>query len=409
MASTNSEIVKEFRFFRVYKDGRIELFSPPCPKVPPSDDPVTGVRSKDVTISSEPPVSARIFIPKVSDPNQKFPLLFLVHGGGFCVMSAFAPRYHLFCNTVSAQAGAVIVSVEYGLFPDRPIPACYEDSWAALHGVSAGGNISHTLAFRVGSIGLPGVKAEDLAKLGCERVLIFVAEKDHLNVVGKNYHEDLKKSGWGGRVELFESHGEEHVFHMDNPKSEKAVEVTNNGFSMMSAFSPHYHNFCSRVLAQAGVIVVSIEYGLFPERRLPAYYEDSWVALQWVESHVGGNGPEPWLNDQVNFKKVFFGGDSSVHPFFGGAEDDEMWLFMNPIHGGLKDPKLKPHMEDLAKLGSERVLIFVAEKDDLNIAGKNYYEELKKSGWKGRVELVENHGGDHCFHLRHPPMKRLCS
>ncbi|XP_031266628.1 probable carboxylesterase 1 [Pistacia vera] len=298
MASTDSEIVKEFRFFRVYKDGRIESFFPPCPKVPPSDDPVTGVRSKDVTISSEPPVSARIFIPKVSDPNQKFPLLFLVHGGGFCVMSAFAPRYHLFCNTFSAQAGAIIVSVEYGLFPDRPIPACYEDSWAALQwvashvsgngpepwlndhadfnkvfisGVSAGGNISHTLAFRVGSIGLPGVKvvgmilvhpyfggteddemwllmcpnngglqdprlkppAEDLAKLGCERVLIFVAEKDHLNVVGKNYHEDLKKSGWGGRVELFESHGEEHVFHMNNPKSEKAVEVINKFVSFL--------------------------------------------------------------------------------------------------------------------------------------------------------------------------------
>ncbi|KAJ0010241.1 hypothetical protein Pint_34444 [Pistacia integerrima] len=237
--------------------------------------PSPGVRSKDVTISSEPPVSARIFIPKVSDPNQKFPLLFLVHGGGFCGMSAFAPRYHLFCNTVSAQAGAIIVSVEYGLFPDRPIPACYEDSWAALQSggvpLSAGGNISHTLAFRVGSIGLPGVKvvgmilvhpyfggteddemwlfmcpnngglqdprlkppAEDLAKLGCERVLIFVAEKDHLNVVGKNYHEDLKKSGWGGRVELFESHGEEHVFHMDNPKSEKAVEVTNKFVSFM--------------------------------------------------------------------------------------------------------------------------------------------------------------------------------
>ncbi|XP_044489647.1 probable carboxylesterase 1 [Mangifera indica] len=298
MASTDSQIDKEFPFFRVFKDGRIQLFEPPCPKVPPSDDPITGVRSKDVTISSEPPVSARIFIPTLSQPKQKVPLLFLVHGGGFCMMSAFAPRYHLFCNTVSAQAGAIIVSVEYGLFPDRPIPACYEDSWAALQwvashvggngpepwlndhadfskvfisGVSAGGNISHTLAFRVGTIGLPGVKvvgvilvhpyfggtgddamwlfmcpnngglqdprlkppAEDLAKLGCERVLIFVAEKDHLNIVGKNYGEDLKKSGWGGRVEVFESYGEEHTFNLRNPKSDKAVEVTNKFVSFL--------------------------------------------------------------------------------------------------------------------------------------------------------------------------------
>ncbi|XP_031260317.1 2-hydroxyisoflavanone dehydratase-like [Pistacia vera] len=288
MASTESEVALKFRFFQVYKDGRIQLFWPHWDKIPPYDDPITGVRSKDVTISSEPPVSARIFLPKLTNPNNhhKFPLLFYVHGGGF---------------------------------------------------------------------------------------------------------------------------------------------------SMMSAFSPHYHNFCSSVSAQAGVIVVSIEYGLFPKRRLPACYEDSWAALQWVESHVGGNGPKPWLNDHVNFKKVFFGGDSAggnishtlvyrvgaiglpgvkvdgvilVHPFFGGTEDDEMWLFMNPIHGGLKDPKLKPPAKDLAKLGSERVLIFVAEKDDLNVAGKNYYEELKKSGWRGRVELVENHGEDHCFHLRHPTYEK---
>lgn len=196
----------------------------------------------------------------------------------------------------------------------------------------------------------------------------------------------------------------------------------------MSAFSKEYHHFCSRVSAQANVIVVSVEYGLFPERRLPACYEDSWAALQWVASHVNGNGPEPWLNNHVTFNKVFFGGDSAggnishtlvyrvgaiglpgvrvdgvilIHPFFGGTEDDEMWLFMNPIHGGLQDPKLNPPAENLAKLGCERVLIFVAEKDYLKVAGKNYYEELKKSGWKGRVELVENHGQHHCFHLRH--------
>ncbi|KAJ0010240.1 hypothetical protein Pint_34445 [Pistacia integerrima] len=233
MASSDSEIVKEFRFFRVYKDGRVQLTFPPFLKatVPPSDDPVTGVRSKDVTISSEPPVSARIFIPKLTDPKQ---------------------------NTLSAEAGAIVVSVEYGLFPDRPIPACYEDSWAALQwvashvsgsgpepwlndhadfgkvfigGDSAGGNISHTLAFRVGSIGLPGVKVVGVILIHPyfareQRVLIFVAEKDHLNTPGKNYLEDLKKSGWGGRAELVENHGEEHVFHMRNPTCEKAVELT---------------------------------------------------------------------------------------------------------------------------------------------------------------------------------------
>ncbi|KAL9415103.1 hypothetical protein AB3S75_043387 [Citrus x aurantiifolia] len=303
MASSDSEIAKEFRFFRVYKDGRVELFEPYCEQIPPSDDPTTGVRSKDVVISSEPPVSARIFIPyEAQNPNQnKLPLLFYVRGGGFCTQSAFGPRYHNFCSVFSAQANAIVVSVEYGNFPDRPIPACYEDSWAALNwvashvsgngpepwlndhadfgkvfigGASAGGNIAHTLAFRVGSIGLPCVKlvgvimvhpffggtspeedatwlymcptnaglqdprlkppAEDLARLGCERVLIFVAEKDFLKPVAMNYYEDLKKSGWKGTLELFETHGKGHSFYFDNLKCEKAVELINKFVSFIT-------------------------------------------------------------------------------------------------------------------------------------------------------------------------------
>jgi len=39
----------------------------------------------------------------------------------------------------------------------------------------------------------PGV--EDLARLWCERMLIFVAEEDYLSVATKNYYEKLKRSG----------------------------------------------------------------------------------------------------------------------------------------------------------------------------------------------------------------------
>ncbi len=42
-----------------------------------------------------------------------------------------------------------------------------------------------------------------------------------------------------------------------------------------------------------------------------------------------------------------------------------MWLSMCPKNGGLEDPRLKLAVEDLARLGCERVLVFVAEKDQL--------------------------------------------
>ncbi|KAK6946124.1 Alpha/beta hydrolase fold-3 [Dillenia turbinata] len=284
------EVTLECKIFRVYKDGRVEKLIK-THKIPPSHDPATDVLSKDAVVSTDPSISVRLFIPnKVLSSDQKLPLLFYIHGGGFSCHSAFSPLYHNFMNTVVSRANLVGVSVEYGLFPERPIPACYDDSWAALEwvaahvdghgpaewlnkyvdfqrvfiaGDSAGGNICHTLATRVGKIGLPaGIKVvgvtmfhpyfggsvndhvwlfmcptntglndprmkpdpADLAQLGCERLLIFVAELDHLRHVGIDYHTKLKKSGWGGKVELVENIGEGHVFHLVSPHKVEEIE-----------------------------------------------------------------------------------------------------------------------------------------------------------------------------------------
>lgn len=293
MESANNEIAHEFRFFRAYKDGRVEILYN-TRKVPPSTDSVTGVQSKDVVISPEPAVSARIFLPKIHDPTQKLPILFYIHGGGFCFESAFSPMFHKHLTSLAAEANAIAVSVEYGLFPDRPIPACYDDTWAALKwvqshatrngpdpwlseyadfdrvflcGDSGGANMCHSLAVRVGSDGLPGVKvvgmvmvhpffgglavddemwlymcpenggvndrrlrppAEDLVRIACEKVLIFFAEKDHLREVGQWYYDELKKSEWGGSVEFVEHEDEFHEFHLlTEPDGHKALDLIN--------------------------------------------------------------------------------------------------------------------------------------------------------------------------------------
>jgi len=60
---------------------------------------------------------------------------------------------------------------------------------------------------------------------------------------------------------------------------------------------------------------------------------------------------------------------------------------------------MNPGVENLARLGCERMLIFVAEEDYLTVAAKNYYRKLKRNGWEGTVELVENEKEDRCFHL----------
>lgn len=194
---------------------------------------------------------------------------------------------------------------------------------------------------------------------------------------------------------------------------------------MQTAFSEDYTRFCSQIAAQANVLVVSVDYGLFPTRPLPACYDDSWAALQWVASHGNGSGPESWINDHADLGRIFVGGDSAggnishtllakvgsmglngdakvegmmlIHPYFG--EDDKMYMYMFPTNEGPQDPRMKPAVKDLARIGCDRVLVLLAEKDVLYGAGKMYADELVKSGWKGKLEIMESKEKEHCFHL----------
>ncbi|CAA0827630.1 Probable carboxylesterase 13 [Striga hermonthica] len=57
------------------------------------------------------------------------------------------------------------------------------------------------------------------------RVLFLVAEKDFLIEGAWGYYEGLKRSAWAGEVEIMETKGEGHCFHLSNPNSEKAVAL----------------------------------------------------------------------------------------------------------------------------------------------------------------------------------------
>ncbi|TXG46374.1 hypothetical protein EZV62_028123 [Acer yangbiense] len=188
MESTKQEIDYEFLpRFRVYKDGHVERLMETDFVPAVSNDPITGVSSKDITIVQEPNninISARLYLPKLTTTTttQKFPLLIYFHGGAFCISSPFTSKNHNYVNALVAEANVVAVSVNYRKAPEHPIPAAYEDSWAALKwvashssnngggggpeswlnhhadfervflaGDSAGANIAHNLAMAAGS------------------------------------------------------------------------------------------------------------------------------------------------------------------------------------------------------------------------------------------------------------------
>ncbi|KAJ8504209.1 hypothetical protein OPV22_005095 [Ensete ventricosum] len=302
------EIVFELLpLIRIYKSGRVERYQD-NETVPASVDPATGVSSKDVVIVAETGVSARLYVPDLGgDGQRRIPVLVYFHGGAFCIGNPFMPMFHNYLNSLVARAHVVAVSVNYRLAPEHPIPAAYEDSWKALRwvashanggpgpdrwladhadfdrlflaGDSAGANIAHHMAMRVGAEGLErgvhvqrvvlvhpyflgsepvesaainpemtarlerfwklacptavaGVDdpminpladgAPSLAGMGCKRVLVCVLAEDVLRDRGRAYCHRLREKWWG-EVELYETDGKGHTFHFLDPTCEEAL------------------------------------------------------------------------------------------------------------------------------------------------------------------------------------------
>jgi acetyl esterase/lipase len=182
----DGEIEIDFSPFLVmYKSGRVQRFGSTSRRSA-GTDAATGVVSKDVVIDAGTGLAARLFLPKgVFPASQRLPVLVYAHGGGFVTESAFSPRYTGYLNALVAAAGVVAVSVEYRLAPEHPVPAAYDDAWAALcwaaascepggqepwladHGDSArlfvagsssGGNVAHNVVMRAGRRGLPRIE-----------------------------------------------------------------------------------------------------------------------------------------------------------------------------------------------------------------------------------------------------------
>ncbi|PON59532.1 Alpha/beta hydrolase fold [Parasponia andersonii] len=192
---SNSDVIEEIEgLIRVYEDGKVERPEiVPCvaaSMADPDDDEQfeEGMTSWDVFIDKSTNVWARFYVPKTITTSQsaqklKIPLLVYFHGGGFCVGSAAWSCYHEFLFKLSAKISCLIMSVNYRLAPENPLPAAYEDGFKALTwlkrqaimkndnvskyycpwskhcdfsriflvGDSAGGNIAHNLATRLTS------------------------------------------------------------------------------------------------------------------------------------------------------------------------------------------------------------------------------------------------------------------
>ncbi|KAL3505178.1 hypothetical protein ACH5RR_035019 [Cinchona calisaya] len=80
----------------------------------------------------------------------------------------------------------------------------------------------------------PFLDLESFARLACDRIIIFVAQNDILVERGRRYYELLIESKWPGKAEIVETFGEDHVFHIFYPDSEKALDLIKRSSSFIN-------------------------------------------------------------------------------------------------------------------------------------------------------------------------------
>ena len=219
------------------------------------------------------------------------------------------------------------------------------------------------------------------------------------------------------------------------------------GYCIGAYDKPMFHSCCQRFAAELPAVVLSVQYRLAPEHRLPAAIDDGATFFSWLRRQAAA-GTEPWLEESADFAQTFVSGVSAganlahhvvvhiasgklaVHPariagyvllsaFFGSAERtaaesespanvsltaaiDQIWRLVLPA-GATRDHPLAnpfardgPGLEPLPLLPP--ALVVVPGLDTLRDHMRRYAARLEEMG--KAVELAEFAGERHGFSVR---------
>jgi acetyl esterase/lipase len=231
------------------------------------------------------------------------------------------------------------------------------------------------------------------------------------------------------------------------------------GFCLLSFEMTSFHAGALRLAAELPALVLSADYRLAPEHRLPAALDDAESVFSWLRtqatstSSAAGAGADPWLAESADLNRVFVSGDSAggnishhvavrhgserglalaplrlagcvmLWPYFGGEEPtpseaacpadqvmgpalfDQMWRLALPA-GATKDhPFANPFAPGSVPLGDlgaafPPVLVVDPDQDPLHDRVVDYVARLKAAG--KAVELVVFAGQGHGFFITEP-------
>jgi acetyl esterase/lipase len=222
------------------------------------------------------------------------------------------------------------------------------------------------------------------------------------------------------------------------------------GYCMGAYDQQMFHSCCQRFAAELPALVLSVQYRLAPEHRLPAAVDDGATFLSWLRRQAElGPGAETWLAESADFARTFVSGLSAganlahhvvvqalsgqivtdrpvriagyvlLSAFFVGVErvetesdppanvsltvemSDQMWRMALPV-GATRDHPLAnpfgPDSPDLEPVALPPVLVVAPELDVLHGHVLRYAARLKEMG--KAVELAEFKGQQHGFSLQ---------
>lgn len=246
------------------------------------------------------------------------------------------------------------------------------------------------------------------------------------------------------------------IFLPTNPKSSNTgplpilVYFHGGGFCIGSTKWLGYHHFLGTFSVISQSIVVSIDYRLAPENKLPIAYEDCYSSLEWLSHQVSS---EPWLKN-ADLSHVFLSGDSAggniahnvalkfiqkndevinqvmkikglllIHPYFGSEKrseqeisegneqvvktNDMFWRLSIPeglnrdYHGCNFEKSAEQVLESQWKEFPD-VIVFVAGLDFLKERGVMYAKFMERNKNVKVVKLVEAEKESHVFHVFYP-------
>ncbi|CAL5325993.1 hypothetical protein CsSME_00005363 [Camellia sinensis var. sinensis] len=115
------------------------------------------------------------------------------------------------------------------------------------------------------------------------------------------------------------------------------------GFCVGSASWSCYHDFLANLASKASCVIMSVNYRLAPENRLPAAYEDGFKAVMWMNQQLLNRSDHEL--SRCSLSSMFLAGDSAganiahnvalrLASYFGTTESCKGTILIQPFFGG---------------------------------------------------------------------------